>query len=187
MSARLDVIPEPWGAFLRDLDQIAQGPTELHCIGGFVVTMFYGFDRETRDIDCLDARSHTNLDEMFRRGQEGSGLHKKHHVYLQRVTIIEACPDDYETRLTEMYAGSLEKIRLFAPEAHDLALMKLGRNSERDREDVKYLARTGHITAEQLQDRYDREMRSYIALPERRTDPIVEMWTEMIREEQERS
>jgi len=43
MSANLAGIPEPWGAFLRDLDQIAPGPTELHCIGGFVVTAFYGF------------------------------------------------------------------------------------------------------------------------------------------------
>jgi len=141
-------------------------------------------NRETRDIDCLDARSYTSLDEMFRLGQEESDLHRKHRVYLQRVTVIEACPDDYETRLTEMYVGALANIRLFAPEAHDLALMKLGRNSERDRADVKYLAKAGHITAERLRDRYEKEMRSYIAVPERRADPIVELWVEMIQEEQ---
>jgi hypothetical protein len=44
---------------------------------------------------------------------------------LERVTVIEAFPDSYETRLTEMYAGAFTRIRLFAPEAHDLALMKL--------------------------------------------------------------
>lgn len=178
---------EPWNSFLRDLDQIVQGPTHLHCIGGFVVTNFYGFDRETRDLDVLDARSHGKLDELFELAQEGSALHKKHSVYLQRVTILEAYPGDYETRLSEMYAGAFTKMRLFAPEAHDLALMKLGRNSERDREDVKYLVRAGRITEEELRDRYEKEMRGYIAVLERRTDPIVELWIDMIRKERLRN
>ena len=64
--------------------------------------------------------------------------------------------------------------------------MKLQRNIERDREDVKHLARTGLITVEQLRDRYESEMRPYIALPEQRTDPIIKFWADMIREEQER-
>ena len=63
--------------------------------------------------------------------------------------------------------------------------MKLGRNIERDREDVKYLARQGLITTEGLRRRYETEMRSYIAQPERRTDPVLELWVEMIREEVE--
>jgi hypothetical protein len=37
-----------------------------------------------------------------------------------------------------MYPGQLKNIRLMAPEAHDLALMKLDRNIERDREDVGF-------------------------------------------------
>jgi hypothetical protein len=28
-------IPEPWGAFLRDLDRELGRPVELHCLGGF--------------------------------------------------------------------------------------------------------------------------------------------------------
>ena len=32
-------IPEPWGAFLRDLDRELGRPVELHCLGGFVVTL----------------------------------------------------------------------------------------------------------------------------------------------------
>jgi G:T-mismatch repair DNA endonuclease (very short patch repair protein) len=66
---------------------------------------------------------------------------------------------------------------------HDLALMKLGRNIERDSEDVKYLARQGFITSMELKDRYEKEMRPYIALAEQRTDPVIELWVEMIREE----
>ena len=103
---------------------------------------------------------------------------------MERVTVIEAFPDSYETRLTEMYAGAFTRIRLFAPEAHDLALMKLQRNIERDREDVKHLARVGLITSGELRDRYEKEMRPYIALPEQRTDPIIKFWVDMILEAQ---
>lgn len=179
-------VPEPWNSFIRDLDQILTAPADFHCIGGFVITNFYGFERGTRDLDVLDVRSSGETEKLFELAREGSGLHKKHGVYLDRVTIIEAPPDRYETRLTKMYAGAFAKIRLFAPEAHDLALMKLQRNIERDREDVKHLARNGHITTKQLLNRYEQEMRPYIALPEQRTDPVIQFWIDMISEEQER-
>ena len=108
-------------------------------------------------------------------------------MYLDLVTVIEAYPEDYETRLTEMYPRQLKHIRLLAPEAHDLALMKLGRNIERDREDVKFLARQRLITAEGLQQRYQTEMQGYIAEPEKRADAVLIFWIEMIREELERT
>lgn len=96
--------------------------------------------------------------------------------------MIDAYPDAYEDRLTELYPGQLKHIRLLAAEAHDLALMKLGRNNERDREDVKFLARQGFITPEELSRRYVNEMRSYIAEAEQRYDPVINLWVEMIRE-----
>jgi hypothetical protein len=179
------VVPEPWNSFLRDLDRILNQPADFHCIGGFVITNFYGSKRETRDVDVLEVRSSGNTEQLFELGREGSVLHKKHHIYLDRVTVVEAPPEDYEARLTEMYAGAFTNIRLFAPEAHDLALMKLHRNIERDREDIKHLARNGHITVNQLRNRYEKEMRPYIALPEKRTDPILHFWIDMIREVQE--
>lgn len=61
--------------------------------------------------------------------------------------------------------------------------MKLGRNIERDREDVKYLARRGYLNAEDLERRYQKEMRPYIAVPENSTDLTLTFWLEMIREE----
>jgi hypothetical protein len=178
-------IPEPWGSFFRDLDSVATGQVDLHCIGGFVVTKKYGFLRETADVDVLSIRPSEQQDQLLRLGAQGSDLHRKYRVYLQLVTVIEAYPDNYEERLKEMYPGELTQLRLLAPEAHDLALMKLGRNNERDREDVKFLARRGLITADGLRDRYEQEMRSYIAMPENRTDPVIRLWQEMIAEELE--
>jgi len=177
-----DLIPEPWGAFLRELDEIATEPVDFHCIGGFVVTKKYGAQRDTCDVEVLSITPNTQRQDLLNKGAEGSELCRKYHVYLDLVTVIDAYPEDYETRLTEVFPGQLKHIRLLAPEAYDLALMKLGRNIERDRADVTFLARQGFITPEGLKHRYEKEMRLYIALPER-TDAGLDLWVEMIREE----
>ncbi len=40
-------VPEPWRSFLEELDQRAIEETRMDCMGGFVVTVLYGFSRET--------------------------------------------------------------------------------------------------------------------------------------------
>jgi len=40
-------VPEPWAAFLGDLDQKLEARVELHCIGGFVASIQYGLDVPT--------------------------------------------------------------------------------------------------------------------------------------------
>jgi hypothetical protein len=40
-------LSEPWSGFLSDVAQQITEPAELHCIGGFVVTAFYGLARQT--------------------------------------------------------------------------------------------------------------------------------------------
>jgi hypothetical protein len=177
-----NLIPEPWKSFLCELDEIATAPVDFHCIGGFVVTRKYGFVRETSDVDVLSIAPNTQREDFLAKGAEGSELHKKHRVYLDLVGVIEAWPEEYEARLSEMYPGQLKHIRLLAPEAHDLALMKLGRNIERDRDDVKFLARSGFITGQELELRYQNEMRPYISNPETRLDPVLTFWLKMIVE-----
>jgi hypothetical protein len=49
-----EALTEPWFSFLRELDNIAAEPVRLDCIGGFVVTMLYGLDRPTADVDVLE-------------------------------------------------------------------------------------------------------------------------------------
>jgi len=183
MSPEIDSLPEPWASFLGELDQIATEPVDFHCIGGFVVTRRCGFSRETRDLDVLAITPNTQREAFLRKGAEGSELHKKYKVYLDFVNVLDAYPENYEERLTEMFPGQLNHIRLLAPEAHDLALMKLGRNIERDRDDVKYLARQGFIVPEELERRYQKEMRPYLALPEKRFDWVMKLWMAMLHEE----
>jgi hypothetical protein len=154
-------IPEPWSGFLRDLDSAAHGPAELHCLGGFVVSMKYGMPRPTADIDVLSVSPSAKQRELMELGRRGSRLHRKHGVYLDSV-VLRVHPADYETRLTEMFPQALAKLRLMALDPYDLALTKLDRNSPRDREDFRHLAASIPFEMDRLRERYDDEMAAYV-------------------------
>jgi len=125
-----NIIPEPWLSFLKALDEAASCECPLHCLGGFVVTFFYGFSRTTADLDVLSLPLVTG-DDRHRRlielGRKHSGLHKKYGVYLDCVSVANL-PEGYEDRLTEMIPGRLRHIRLSALDPYDLALSKLELN-----------------------------------------------------------
>jgi hypothetical protein len=81
-----------------------------------------------------------------------------------------------------MFPGTLQHIKLYALDSYDLALSKLERNSPKDREDVKYLARKTAMDLEILKKRYDVELRPYFGAPEKH-DTTLKLWIEMIEEE----
>ena len=66
---------------------------------------------------------------------------------------------------------------------HDLVLTKLTRNADRDRGDVEYLATAVPLDVSVLRQRYQREMRPYVGLPERE-DLTLDLWIEIIQEAQ---
>jgi hypothetical protein len=177
---------QPWLAFLTALDKAATAEVSLYCAGGFVVTQLYGFDRNTSDLDTLAIAPTDQAERLMALGQEGSKLHEKCGVYLDRVAVANF-PQDYKERLIPMYVGVFTNLRLFALEAHDLALTKLERNIQRDRDDVKHLARTGKISPEILKDRYEKELKVYLGNPGGREDNTIRLWIEMITEERETS
>ena len=109
-------------------------------------------------------------------GGKDSPLHERHKVYLDPVTVATP-PDAYETRLTPLFPNAWRNVKLFALEAHDLALTKLERNFERDREDVQRLAQAGHLDPEVLTARYRQELRPYLSR-ETWHDQTLQMWIE---------
>jgi len=139
--------------------------------------MLYGLTRPTADIDVLVVRPQIDLNQL---AGIGSLLHKKHGLYVQRVPVLEAYPEDYEERLTELFPSALRRLRLFALDPYDLALTKLRRNSQRDREDVLYLANAVPFDIGTLRDRYQ-EMRPCLGNPERE-DLTLKLWIEAIEE-----
>jgi hypothetical protein len=99
--------PSPWREFLAELDGMLAEPLELHCIGGFVLTFYYGLPRTTGDIDYFTAiPANLNLDEIA--GQD-SPLHRKHKVWLHR-TGVANLPEDYAVRLEDMAPGQLKHL-----------------------------------------------------------------------------
>lgn len=180
-------ISQPWGRFLETLDGLLVEPVDLHCLGGFAMTMQYGLSRTTADIDVLTAVPAGRLRDLQRLAGEGSDIHRRFGVYLQAVKIA-TYPDNYETRLIRMWPGqAFERLKLFALEAHDLSLTKLERNSDVDREDVQALARAGFINETTLRERYTTEYRPNLASGEKKLDLTMKLWVEMCWPKSEQS
>lgn len=123
-------IPEPWLSFLRELDSAVHEEVRLDCMGGFVVTLVYGFSRPTGDLDVLEIAPKDTGRAVLELGMQGSALHKKHKIYLDRVGVAHV-PDNYEDRLTEIFPKVFKYLRLLALDPYDLALSKLERNIQR--------------------------------------------------------
>ena len=174
-------IPEPWLSFLRALDSMAHEDVRLDCMGGFVVTTVYGFSRPTGDLDVLEIAPRDAGRAMLELGMRGGLLHKKYKIYLDHVGVAHV-PEDYEDRLTEIFPGTFKHLRLLALDPYDLALSKLERNIQRDRDDVLHLARTVPLELEVLKDRYQKELRWQLGNPERE-DLTLQLWIDAIEEE----
>ena len=177
--------PEPWRSFLAQIDRLATQAIELHCIGGFVVSVKYGLSRPTGDIDIVEAKPADAKPWLVQTAGAGSALHKKHKIYLQVVTVASV-PENYESRLTELFAGRFKRLRLFVPDPYDLALSKLTRNLDIDAEDVKQLAAVSHLDLDVLKARYHSELRPIVIGPLDRHDQTLRLWIEAIDEERRR-
>ena len=57
-----DQLHEPWRSFLHDIDGELAGPTEIHCLGGFVVAEYYGLARPTSDVDIIRVRGASDVE-----------------------------------------------------------------------------------------------------------------------------
>jgi hypothetical protein len=150
----------------------------LHCIGGFAIAMLFGLPRPTVDVDCVSVIPMEETAPLQSLAGEGSALHKKYGVYLQHVRIVTV-PENYHDRLILMFPAAFRRLLLLGLEAHDLALSKLERNSARDREDIKFLARAAPLDLSVLESRYHSELRPYLANAERH-DLTLRLRIEMV-------
>ena len=174
-------IPEPWFSFLRELDSAVHEEVRLDCIGGFVISLVYGFSRPTGDLDVFEIAPEEIGRPLLELGTRGGPLHRKYKIYLDHVGVAHV-PEDYKDRLKEIFPGAFKHLRLLALDPYDLALSKLERNIQRDRDDVRHLARTVPLDLEHLKDRYQKELRWQLGNPERE-DLTLQLWIEAIKED----
>ena len=177
-------IPEPWRLFFLDVDAALDKAVDLHCLGGFVMTVLYDMPRPTGDVDVIAISPKSEINSLMNKAGQGSALHRKHKLYLQFVGVATV-PDAYEERLTAIFPGTFRNVRLLALDPYDLALSKIERNSQRDRDDVRYLARIVSLDLEKLKERYHSELRPYLGNPDRE-DLTLQLWIEAIQEDRNR-
>ena len=151
---------EPWKSFLSEIDESLTEQVDLHCIGGFPLTEFYGIPRGTMDIDFLTVVPSSCRQLLNDIAGLGSPLSKKHRAYLQGVGVADH-PEDYDTRLTEL-PGSFRHLRLWMADPYDLLLSKLTRNSAKDREDVKAVAAKLELSFSVIEERFEEEMKPWL-------------------------
>lgn len=173
-------LSEPWHSFLRELDDAVDESVRLDCIGGFVVTQLYGLERPTADIDVIELVPRQTSDRLLALASQGSPLHRKYRIYLDRVGVA-VIPENYTDRLVEMVPGAYRHLRLMALDPYDIALSKLERNNQKDRDDVKFLARTIPLDFSVLEKRYRTELRWQLGTSDRE-DLTMRLWNEMFAE-----
>lgn len=149
-------LPAPWSDFLKEVDRLLSRPVELQCVGGFVLVMRYSFPRVTNDIDYLPTLAPAKQDRLLEIAGKGSSLHKQFHVYIQCIGGVTTLTENYEERLEDIFPYQFDKLRMLALDPYDLVLSKLERNGPRDREDVRYLARSVPLNRDTLLARYRR-------------------------------
>jgi predicted nucleotidyltransferase len=170
---------------LKELDAMLSEELHLYCLGGFVVTLVHGFSSTTSDIDTLVVQTGPNLETLLSNGRIDSALSRKYGIYIDFVGIAKV-PESYEGRLREIFADTFKHLRLFALDPYDLALSKLERDEQHDRDDVKYLGRMVPLDTALLRKRYQQELRWQLGNPARE-DATLERWIEMIEEERQKS
>jgi len=173
--------PEPWKSFFKELDDAVNTTVRLDFIGGFVITLLYGLERPTGDVDVVELAPRAAAETMMELGIRGGPLHQKYRIYLDRVAVA-VIPENYEDRLIEMYPGAYHNLHLMALDPYDLALSKLERNSQKDRDDVRFLARSVPRDLDILQERYTMELRWQLGVP-KREDLTLQLWLDAIRED----
>jgi hypothetical protein len=121
---------------------------------------------------------------LIEAGGKGSALARKHRVYLDFVGIAQV-PYEYEDRLVAIYDGVFENLHLQVMDPYDIALCKLKRDSDRDFQDMLFLARSIPFDLGIFEQRYREELRPYLFGSVSEADFTFERWLEAIREDRQ--
>jgi len=171
----LGSLPEPWRAFLTEVDEALEQEVILQCLGGFVLAALYDLPRPTGHIDYISINPYGVESDFSRIAGRGSPLSKKYKVYFQRVGVADY-PEEYEERLVPLELG-LRRLKLLAFEPYDLVLSKLCRDSPKDSEDVKFLVRKLGLDFDTLYRRWSFEMKPWVPNADRH-ETTIQFWKE---------
>ena len=116
--------------FLQAVDRHLDKPFRLDVIGGAAALLSFRIDSGTADIDAVN--NVAGLQKACTVARDETGL----KIPLSTVGIYDG-PYSYERRMKRVPIRGLKKLRVFVPEKHDWALMKITRLIEKDVEDIR--------------------------------------------------
>jgi hypothetical protein len=134
--------------FLRLLDSELPVPVEVTIIGGAAIGLVYDPAHTTTDIDLVPTS-----DLAFWEAVTRARSRTARPIPVQAAGIYEA-PYDWEERRQIMTIAGVKKMKLFVPEAHDLALMKVSRGLTHDLDAVEDMHRKARLDLDTLIERY---------------------------------
>ena len=160
------------GAFTQIVSRIAAAlanvpkramPIRMYVAGGAALH-FYTGERVSRDIDAVFSHRVAlpeNLEVAYRDADGAARLLYFDRQYNESFALLhEDAHDDSLVLALEGLDQSVVQIRLLSPV--DLAVSKIARLSDQDREDIASLARLGLVTAPALRERAEEAMGGYV-------------------------
>ncbi len=137
--------------FLMAIDQALAQPVEVIVIGGTAAALHYGVTRATHDIDTWTT-VRGDLAAAAATARLATGL----DIPLTQSGVADA-PHDFESRL-ERVLPHLDRLRVWVPEKHDLALMKAMRAYEHDLQAIAEIHAHSPLDLDTLVGRFQDEM-----------------------------
>jgi Nucleotidyltransferase of unknown function (DUF6036) len=138
-------------------------PIRMHVAGGAALHLYIG-ERVSRDIDATFSHRIAlpeNLEVAYRDADGAARLLYFDRQYNDTLALLhEDAYDDSRPLSLEGNDPSVLDVRLLAP--LDLAVSKLSRFSEQDRDDIAALARNGLISAAALRARAQEALAAYV-------------------------
>ena len=164
--------PDTWDSFFKELDEAVDTTVRVDCIGGFVVTLLYGLERPTADIDVIELAPRAAAETMMELGIRGGPLHQKYRIYLDRVAVA-AIPESYEDRLVEMFPGAYRHLHLMALDPYRPGPVQTRKKQPEGWRRRTLLARTVPFDLDILEEHYARNYDGNSVCPKRRSDPAT--------------
>lgn len=152
-------LPEDIARLLRATDDLLEREFSLIIIGGAAASLAYGATRTTTDIDLANSPPEELL-AAIETAKQRLGL----AIPVQYVGVFEP-PYSFEDRLVAMKKPKLHRLRVYFPERHDLALMKIVRGFENDLQTIEEMHRSKALDLEILLERFMKEMTQVNANP----------------------
>lgn len=163
--------------FLRSVDRHISRPIGVIIIGGAAAIISFKTRMRTGDIDFVS--NIAMIADAIQSAREETGL----QIPAGTVGVWDG-PYEYESRLEYVNVPELKNLKVFTPEKHDWALMKIVRLLGKDVDDIKEVSEASPFDKDVFLDRFVNEMTHVIGRREDLIYNFLSMMSELFGEDE---